>query len=377
MEQNDQQIDFGNIGQIDLLIKLSLKDEEKLTLKRFGNRAKIASLSSYGLLQEILEYLVHENFDKFHDQYEEVNKGFFDSENFEKVEELELLLDIEQENVKSIELLCQNGQAIVKDFEDLNLLRVMIKRSAKYLQKTLSVDKNSYAEKIDKMANWAKDNYQDFLNKDWNENEIKDFNDFQHFTKDFNKILKDLELDGESPELIQGFCEALRENEMVTTDKAIINPIDEKLDTIKEEIDLVDNEDLHIEDSAKFEEQIQEEVKRKTISVRERLTTYKWNYDYPSEHSQTILPNMGIEWDFNSMNVMDLKQLEENEIEKKVKLVDKDCGTQKKDSGEDEPDIDNPNYPQSPKKDDIVKFYEEKSKPTNTALVYYSVINFN
>lgn len=124
----------------DLLIKcMSLT--ERIPVLVFHNKAKIANLNDLTLLLEIVESWIFDNKKTSQKNYELESSKFFKSNSIVKVE---LLIDVEDGQVKIINLLKNGDCLVVENVQDFRILRVILNRSRIYLGEILRLDEMSY-----------------------------------------------------------------------------------------------------------------------------------------------------------------------------------------------------------------------------------------
>ena len=176
------------IQEATFLLKLENLDES-VSIQVFDNKAKLSSLSNLRLLQEVLESATVKFKSTFNEVYYNSNKKFFAEESKQYAKEIELLIDEEDGNVKTIDLTLLNNEAIVTDYEDLNILRVLLGRSWHYFEK---MNKKYYAEKLSQLKEWFKNNIKAYQEKHKEYSGFLMINTYMHLSTDFSKSFEQL-----------------------------------------------------------------------------------------------------------------------------------------------------------------------------------------
>lgn len=134
---------------IDLTIKY-LDHVEHIPISVFYNKSKISNLSGNKWLQEILEAFISENTDTSQTEYITSHLEFFQNGNC-----IDLLFDVSNCEVKTVQLLKFDKKAIIKDIDDYRTLRIIVMRSKTFLLGKLKWEEPTYQSQLTKMLEFV------------------------------------------------------------------------------------------------------------------------------------------------------------------------------------------------------------------------------
>lgn len=174
------------IQEYNFVLRLENLDE-RVSIIVFDNKAKISSFTNMKLLQEILESAAMRFKNSFGQSYYNSNQKFFDGSNQQNLREVDQTIDEEDGNVKTVDLTLLGNEAIVSDYEDLNLLRVLLGRSQHYFDKVMKMSKKDYNGKISQVQQWYVNNIQAFAKTNKEMGGFLSLNSYLHFSNDFSK----------------------------------------------------------------------------------------------------------------------------------------------------------------------------------------------
>lgn len=183
--QNTQEVE-----ECELLVRC-MNITEKIPLLFFCNKAKITNLNEINLLLEIVESWIFENKKTSHKEYQAEYETFFAQK---KNAITELLIDVEDEQVKIINLIKMGNLLIVESVQDFRILRVILNRSKTYLNEILRLNEITYYNNLKNLINWTLSNIPTFFAETSESKFIdklqlnKDFNSFQHVAKNFDEL---------------------------------------------------------------------------------------------------------------------------------------------------------------------------------------------
>lgn len=152
---NKQQTTSSNVMSNKIyLIVPSMDSYNKVQLIQLHTIAKLPTLGSLKLLLEVVETFTNDFRNLGQDEYEIKFPTYFDEDHESTDKEpqsIELILDVENLQVKNLELYLLNNEAIIVDVEDFELQKVILKRSVKYVTDSLKMTRKDYQKKIDSL----------------------------------------------------------------------------------------------------------------------------------------------------------------------------------------------------------------------------------
>ena len=138
------------------LIVPSVDAYNRVQLIQLHNIAKLPTLGSLKLFLEVVETFCNEFKNISADDYESKFPLYFDLDdgkesNDREPHTVELLLDVENLQVKNVELYLLNNEAVIADVEDFECLKIILKRSIKYVTDSCRMTRKEYQKKIDSL----------------------------------------------------------------------------------------------------------------------------------------------------------------------------------------------------------------------------------
>ena len=151
--ESSNMLDFNTfINKITLKIPYQF-DTKSVSQILLGNVAKIPKMSTLNLQQELTEHFLNDSkCSMSQDDYESKFSNFFGDEDLSattEIKTIELLIDVENEQLKTIDLQVIDTEAIIADYEDFELMRVILVRCKKFICDVLRLSKKDYQKKIE------------------------------------------------------------------------------------------------------------------------------------------------------------------------------------------------------------------------------------
>ena len=179
-----------DIEECELVVKC-MYITEKIPLLVFANKAKIANLNEINLLLEVVESWIFENKKTSQKDYQSEQEKFFTKK---KITTSEQLIDVEDEQVKIINLVKMGSQLVLENAQDFRILRVILTRSKTYQNEILRQNELGYQKSLKSLINWTLSNIPTFFAETSESKNIdklqlhKDFNSFLHVAKNFDEL---------------------------------------------------------------------------------------------------------------------------------------------------------------------------------------------
>jgi len=151
-QPNSSKIDGTKI----FLIVPSVDAYNRVQLIQLHDIAKLPTLGSLKLFLEVVETFCNDYKMFSQDDYESKFPLYFDLDdgkdpNYREPLSIELLLDVENLQVKNVELYLLNNEAVIADVEDFECLKIILKRSIKYVTDSCRMTRKEYQKKIDSL----------------------------------------------------------------------------------------------------------------------------------------------------------------------------------------------------------------------------------